>query len=99
MGVATGQAVRELCRNEGYLVGNECQDSDGSVGLPVIAVLWVAPPPVGASEIVVRELVTFKIESISGNPNAVVTGHFRPLSTPGGVTTNPTTLRRPLLVQ
>jgi Flp pilus assembly protein TadG len=99
MGVATGQAVRELCENEGYLVGDECQDSDGQAGLPVIAVLWVAPPPVGSSEIVVRQLVTFKIERISGNPNAVVTGHFRPLTTPGGVTTDPTTLRRPILVQ
>ena len=99
MGPATGNGVRELCQNEGSLVGDECFDSEGNLGLPVIAVVWEAPPPVGNSQVVVRQLVTFKIESVSGNPNAVVTGHFRPLTTPGGVTMDPTTLRRPILVQ
>jgi Flp pilus assembly protein TadG len=99
MGVATGNGVRDLCRNEGSLVGNECYDSQGNLGLPVIAILWEAPPPVGNSQVVVRQLVSFKIETVSGNPNAVITGHFRPLTTPGGVTMNPTTLRRPILVQ
>jgi hypothetical protein len=99
MGPATGDGVRQLCQNEGFLVGDECQDSDGSVGLPVIAVVWEAPPPLGSSQVTVRQLVTFKIERVSGNPNAVITGHFRPLSTPGGVSSTPTTLRRPILVQ
>lgn len=99
MGPATGEGVRNLCQNEGSLVGDECYDSQGNLGLPVIAVVWEAPPPVGSSQVVVRQLVTFKIETVSGNPNAVVTGHFRPLNTPGGVTMDPTTLRRPLLVQ
>lgn len=99
MGPATGNGVRDLCRNEGALVGSECYDSEGNLGLPVIAVLWEAPPPVGNSQVVVRQLVSFKIEMVSGNPNAVITGHFRPLNTPGGVTMNPTTLRRPILVR
>jgi hypothetical protein len=82
--------------------GAECRDEDGQMGVTVVAALWrqVIPGAGGAFRVDVRQLVSFKVDSLkieTGKP--ILIGHFVAGAFTGTVSTIPSTLRRPILVQ
>lgn len=82
--------------------GAECRDADGEMGVPVVAALWgyTAPSSGGSFLVTVRQLVSFKVDTLrieSGKP--VLIGHFIAGAFTGTVTSQPSTVQRPILVQ
>lgn len=93
----TRSGVTALCQNEGSMVGDECRDADGNMGLPILAVLISYTGVLnGNSPVTVRQIGAFKLDSLNGTS---VVGHFVGYSAGGSIGTVKTTLTRPILVK
>ncbi|MBA3405464.1 MAG: hypothetical protein H0U13_12390 [Gemmatimonadaceae bacterium] len=84
------------------MVGDECRQPNGDVGVSVLVPLWYSATPVGGStSLTVKLIAAFKLESVKqNNPDrASITGYFTGFAGGGSIGTIKTTVTRPILVR
>lgn len=95
---STVKGVETLCEDVGSMVGEECQDANGDMGVPVLVPLWYSATPVnGRKTVRIIQIGAFKLDSIT--PRAAVIGHFIGFATGGTIGKTRTTITRPILVK
>lgn len=104
----TGFAMDDLCKpltpssqslNKNGPTTATCFDGNGNVGMPVKVVFFVHPPtpPGGSDMLTVKMIGLIKLETLSYDVS--ISGHFVSLNTGGSVGSQPSPIRRPILVR